>query len=174
MPRLAPAVWHWAAEECERQRSGEVSVAWMIDAWVYAHRRRSRPLNLRDVLSLAAIAEPRHNLDGVRTVDVHVGSDVKMPHDQVDGALHKLVSAYPFTDLELAGEWYRQYEEVHPFRDGNGRTGSILYNHLRRTLDTPERPPDFWGDPAEQSGWITSEQLLQLRRMQLREEGGQI
>jgi fido (protein-threonine AMPylation protein) len=27
-------------------------------------------------------------------------------------------------------EWFRRYEEVHPFVDGNGRTGQVLLNWL--------------------------------------------
>jgi hypothetical protein len=118
-----------------------MSVAWMLDGWLYAHRHRNRPVLLRDVLALGAIVEPRHNAGGLRRVGVRVGADVKMHSDRVPAALNRLLEGQ--RDVE-PGEWYRQFEEVHPFRDGNGRTGNILFCWLRGILDAPEDPPDFW------------------------------
>lgn len=41
--------------------------------------------------------------------------------------------------------FYKMYEEIHPFSDGNGRTGKILYNYLCGTLENPIWPPNFFG-----------------------------
>jgi fido (protein-threonine AMPylation protein) len=43
-------------------------------------------------------------------------------------------------------EFFREFELVHPFVDGNGRTGAILYNAMLNTMLTPTDPPDL-GDP---------------------------
>lgn len=134
----------WAAQECEWQQSGEMSVAWMIEGWQYAMMRRDKPIALQHVLDLGLLVEPRTNSNGLRKVGVRVGYDVKMSHTVVPHALDRLLEHQG--DLDPV-EWFREYEEIHPFRDGNGRTGNILYNWLLGTLPEPVFPPNLWHDP---------------------------
>jgi hypothetical protein len=47
--------------------------------------------------------------------------------------------------LESADEWYAAFEFLHPFRDGNGRTGKILFNWLTGTLENPVLMLDYFG-----------------------------
>ncbi len=35
---------------------------------------------------------------------------------------------------------YIEFEEIHPFLDGNGRVGLILFNALKGTMENPTRP----------------------------------
>jgi len=45
-------------------------------------------------------------------------------------------------------EAYKEFEYIHPFADGNGRTGKIILNWLSDTLRTPFFPPaDLFGYP---------------------------
>lgn len=150
---ITPHVVSYAAQECAWQQSGELSVAWMVDGWRYAHRFRHRPITLGNVLVLGRIVEPRHNRGGLRRCGVRVGWDVKMDWPLVAAALEKLIEGQPplevVTEAE-ATEWFRQYEEIHPFRDGNGRTGSLLYNWLRGSLAKPIHVPNLWNDPRRE------------------------
>jgi hypothetical protein len=104
---------------------------------------------MRDALALGRLVEPAKNIEGLRRVGVRVGYDVKMDWRNVELALTRLVEKAEFSSRndERADEWYRQYEEIHPFVDGNGRTGSLLYCWLRGLLLDPVHPPD-WDDPA--------------------------
>lgn len=39
---------------------------------------------------------------------------------------------------------YYNFERIHPFADGNGRTGKIILNWLNGTLAAPVMPPNFF------------------------------
>jgi hypothetical protein len=130
-------VARWAANECVRQHVGPERVADMVDAWAYAHRRRNRRPAFRDVAELGALIEPVTNAGGLRRGWVRVGYDVKCDPADVPRLLDLLCSAVD--ELE-PDQWYIEFEEVHPFTDGNGRTGSVLWNWMRGTLERPEAP----------------------------------
>jgi hypothetical protein len=112
--------------------------------------RIQSPLVYDDVLELGRRVEPVKNCNGVRDCGVRVGASVKPPHPIVPRLLNELLED---VGQESPEEWFRRYEEVHPFRDGNGRTGQILYNWLRGTLDAPVWAPDYWGDPRRGPGF---------------------
>lgn len=139
----------FCARECELQMSGERSVAWMVQAWEYAQDNCGVQPTVNDVLILGGLVEPFKNVAGFRTVGVRVGWDVKGDWRDVP---RQMVNLMEGQNSLTPNEFFKAYEEVHPFVDGNGRTGAILFNWLGGTLDNPEWPFNFWNDPRRLPG----------------------
>lgn len=169
---------NFCAIECRLQMSGELSVGWMTDAWIYAQEMSQEPNpddefwslrptlpTLADVMNIGKLVEPNVNYNGFRKVDVRVGWDVKMDWENVPRAMDALMESLTAEPYKREGitvpvmtpdKFFKEYEEVHPFRDGNGRSGVILYNWLNRTLDAPIWAPNYWNDSRRTIGFGAS------------------
>jgi len=72
---------------------------------------------------------------GFKTEEVVVGNSQTTSPDKVEKELTDLVNWYRVNKnklhpLILAFEFHRRYEFIHPFRDGNGRTGRLIMNKI--------------------------------------------
>lgn len=133
----------YAAQECDRQRSGEMSVAWMLTGLRYARAIRIWDNLEEDTIRTLALAiEPEKNMFGFRRANVIVGGNLITHKGIAEGIAQLCEGVWTTAD---ADEFYRHYQMIHPFIDGNGRTGSILWNAIRGTLDCPIAPPDMFG-----------------------------
>jgi hypothetical protein len=138
----------YICEEVRRQghdlaepNDGGVRVEGMLSAWLYAYRRRERVPTIKDVRALGAKIEAR-NENGFRRVSVLIGGLAK-PAVDLQWRTRVLLQAWHAT---TPLEFYRWFEEIHPFEDGNGRTGKVLLNWRNGSLRRPVFPPaDFWG-----------------------------
>jgi hypothetical protein len=125
---------------------------------VFPHDNNRPRLTLSIIEFIGTFVEPIDNAGGFRTIavginDPNFGWIEKVPWYRVPDLLDLLLQSYYDGSLEpthsLAhdkeDQFYYEYENIHPFRDGNGRSGKIFYNYLRGTLDYPSMPPNFWG-----------------------------
>lgn len=136
----------FCAEQCEKQQSGEMSVYRMCLALEFAiiARQVSRGnISEEVILFLGKIIEPDKNHGGFRKTPVSFkGGKVLHNHGTIPREIENWITscneAYCTFD-----ESYQRLEEIHPFLDGNGRLGAIVYNYLNDSLDNPVNPPEF-------------------------------
>ena len=141
----------YCAEEVSRQGhnikdlDGIQRVSWMLAGWSYALRNQSRSFHFDDIVFLGKAIEPNKNQGGLRKCGVRVGSRICPDWENVPELLHRLLKYG--TELSPL-EFYKEFELIHPFVDGNGRTGKVLLNWRNGSLLDPIFPPnDLWGYP---------------------------
>lgn len=129
---------HWCAAECNRQQTGPLEVAYMCDALVWARNNMSGVVTTRHLLELGQYIEPYKNANGFRRTPVSIGTWV-LPVYEFGPVLDKV-----FNNRDLsAEEVYQEFESLHPFIDGNGRVGALLYNYCLGWPNPLLTPPPY-------------------------------
>lgn len=112
----------------------------MLAAW--SHARAQKRLTCRIVRLWGMMVEPEVNRDGWRTCGVQVGGRVCPEWREVPSRMQTWIWRLPEWDPDEA---YVKFEMIHPFLDGNGRTGKIIHNFLCGTLEGPVLVKDYFG-----------------------------
>ncbi len=138
----------WAAQECEWQMAGPRAVSDLVDAYFTLNYWRA--LTEKVVLMLGHEVAPRVNPSKRwREVNVTVGTATPPDWKEVPRLMDQLFAAEG--DLSPTG-YFKEFEEIHPFRDGNGRVGALIYNFLNGTYapDDLVFPPNLFADPRRE------------------------
>lgn len=104
------------------------------------------------ILRIAALIDPR-NEKGYRTVPVRFASGATaLPHRLIPRVMSRFCETFAEVLLRQTDispkELYREFEEIHPLEDGNGRAGDLLWK-MHSTVVwyrwPRELPPDVFG-----------------------------
>lgn len=154
MYRIPFEVIKFCCEEITRQRDTTMSVPDLVTAWNDALEVSEASgrvtCDVYDVLTTPMIerwgflAKPHLNSKGFRRHNIQVADYIAPDWRDVPRLIERLVDHIHSGALTPAQAYY-EYEMVHPFADGNGRTGKILYNFLLGSLLDPQMPPNFFG-----------------------------
>lgn len=134
----------WRQGHDVKRPDGLIRVSWMLAAYSKAMEWEGK-LTVDKIITLGQMIERVKNEGGVRTVNVWVGNRACPHPSELNRKLKDFVKWQHHVPPMDA---YKHFETIHPFVDGNGRTGKIILNYLNESMDHPIFPPhDLWGYP---------------------------
>jgi fido (protein-threonine AMPylation protein) len=99
-----------------------------IEAWYWLVGQKD--LRMKEILKLHKLII--HHIDPriagkLRKCNVRVGTYICPDHKDIKHDLEHLIAQPLPKDAVYALAWHRNFENIHPFEDGNGRTGRLIY-----------------------------------------------
>jgi len=135
-----------------------------INAWEYAKNKKK--ISMTQILNIHRRLMENINpriAGKIRDVDVYVGNRICLEPHKIRGMLEYLITIKPSTE-EGIRDWHIEFEKVHPFKDGNGRTGRILMNFQRLKIGLPlliihrdEEQFEYYGWFKQKGGFNSSQ-----------------
>ncbi|MFP9191210.1 Fic family protein [Natrialbaceae archaeon A-CW1-1] len=98
-----------------------------VEAWEYISQQEDLTHDVVKTGHRILLEDRQPNIAGTyREIQVYIGDSVPPPPVVVKSEMERLLNWKPLDPLE-AIEWHVAFEQIHPFQDGNGRVGRLLY-----------------------------------------------
>jgi hypothetical protein len=141
------SIEEWCYAECERQHATtEADITNMLTAYGFATgiAAEDRPIQMWEIIGLGALVDPIANPGGrFRSGPaVFMNGGAALSADRIPEALENLFRFHMRFFL-TPEDTDRELMYIHPFKDGNGRVGALVYNILNGTIDDPVVPPEY-------------------------------
>lgn len=142
-------ILEYIQHESERQSATLEETINMVEAWRYVRDFQSFP-------NIATIAHIAYLINGTRTTRT-MPAVFNQGRPALDARLipRALTRWHEYAPQALAAsddlnetvdEFTKEFLEIHPFADGNGRVASLLYNYMRGTIMDPAPLPYYYGE----------------------------
>jgi len=141
-------VIHFCANEVDRQEDAPRRVSDMLHAWNEVAKDirhgRSHSMTIREMMTpeyvqyLALKTQPDKGVYRAGPVVIRTRT-VGPSHTEIPRLMAILFSKETLNAL-TSMQVYIEFEKIHPFSDGNGRVGLIIFNALYGTIENPIRP----------------------------------
>lgn len=106
------------------------------------HARQS-PVTEYTIKMLGGVIAPSNGGQWRRTPVTFANGGGAVAAGLVPGLMSGLIT---YGNALTPTEWVKEFLDIHPFTDGNGRTAWLLCNLLAGTLDVPDPLPDLYGE----------------------------
>lgn len=94
-------------------------------------------LNQRQIINLHKLLVGGLSINaGYKKVDIVINNKTTTPVGEVRREMNQLLNWWKKNKknkrhpLALAADWHQRFEHIHPFEDGNGRVGRLLFNFI--------------------------------------------
>ena len=136
--------------QCENQGAGSPEqVAGFALAYANAKMTHHELFNVESslvveevILEWAKLVEPVANANGYRQINVRFANmSLGLKPELISQAMKSFCEAFHEGRFDSPNEVYKEFEKIHPFVDGNGRIGHLLWASYQHYSDWPMTLP---------------------------------